>query len=106
MPSFANTRSLAGGDICMSIGKPDFLFIRERVVVFSTGVSGTVALSMGESQIATRVIVPKIARNKARDAEVTRALKLLRWRVVWIWEHELQNETRVVAKVRTVITSK
>ena len=31
----------------------------------------------------------KLARNAARDREVTRALKKAGWRVLRIWEHDL-----------------
>jgi len=40
----------------------------------------------------------KIARNRARDAEVGRALRRLGWRVLRIWEHELPSSLGPMAR--------
>jgi len=41
----------------------------------------------------------KMAGNKKRDEYVSRELRKLGWKVVRIWEHELQNPPKVVAKL-------
>lgn len=41
--------------------------------------------------------LPKLARNKVRDAEQARELKTLGWRVLTVWECELKD-TRSLAK--------
>ena len=43
----------------------------------------------------------KLARNRARDREVNRALRARGWRVLRIWEHELRrkNEGGLAAKL-------
>ena len=33
--------------------------------------------------------IAKIERNKARDKEISKELKLLGWEVIRIWEHEI-----------------
>jgi DNA mismatch endonuclease (patch repair protein) len=40
----------------------------------------------------------KIVRNRARDAEVGRALRRLGWRVLRIWEHELPSSLGPAAR--------
>ena len=47
----------------------------------------------------------KLAANKARDRLVTRALRQIGWRVLWIWEHELarKNQARCVHRIRRLL---
>ena len=35
--------------------------------------------------------LPKIARNKQRDKEVSRHYKKIGWKIVRVWEHNLKN---------------
>ena len=48
----------------------------------------------------------KIARNIERDREVFRFLRKAGWRVLRVWEHELnrKNERRLVGKLRRVLS--
>ncbi len=68
-------------------GKPDFIFRRERVAVFVDG-----CFWHGRSRHATKPAnnrafwKAKLARNAARDREVTRALRKAGWRVLRVWE--------------------
>ena len=47
----------------------------------------------------------KIEGNRARDRLVTRTLRRLGWRVLRIWEHELQrrNEPRLVRRLSAAL---
>ena len=74
-------------------GKPDFVFRRERVAVFVDG-----CYWHGCPQHATKPRTnaafwrKKFAANKARDLLVNRTLRKAGWRVVRIWEHELERK--------------
>lgn len=45
----------------------------------------------------------KIARNRARDIEVTSQLERLGYQVLRIWEHELKTEGKVVDRIRAAV---
>ncbi|MFA6635670.1 MAG: very short patch repair endonuclease [Candidatus Omnitrophota bacterium] len=73
-------------------GKPDFVFRRKRVVVF-------VDSDFWHGH-RTRCIMPKsncgyweqkIARNKQRDRQVTKALKGEGWTVIRLWEKDIKR---------------
>jgi very-short-patch-repair endonuclease len=47
----------------------------------------------------------KLARNVARDAEVTEALSRDGWIVLRFWDFELERETdHCIEKIRTILT--
>ena len=50
----------------------------------------------------------KIARNRAQDAEVNRALRKLGWKVIRVWEHELRcrDEAKLIQRFETVLATK
>lgn len=86
--------------------RPDFVFRRERVAVFVDGcywhgcpVHGT------RPKQNRRFWDAKIARNKERDAEVTRALRRAGWKVVRIWEHALKagQDAAVARRIRKAL---
>lgn len=76
------------------IGKPDFVFRRERVVVFVDGCfwqgCPTCCRVPSSNQHYWR---PKVESNRARARSVGRQLRQKGWRVVRIWQHELRDET-------------
>lgn len=82
-------------------GHPDFVFLRERLVLFLDGdfwhgrqwrLRGLPSLTHQFSRSPNRTYwVRKITRNLERDAEVTRTLRRLGWRVVRIWESDLKT---------------
>ena len=47
---------------------------------------------------------PKLARTRARDAQHTRALRKLGWRILVVWECDLVNRTAVAGRVRRFLT--
>ena len=82
------------------LGKPDFVFPKERLVVFIDGcfwhscpTHGSVPMSNVEFWSR------KLQRNRARDRLVTRQLRKTGWRVIRIWQHELKNPIAVTRKV-------
>ena len=74
------------------IGKPDILFRRKKIAVFIDsdfwhGNPGY--FKMPKSN--TRYWKAKITRNKCRDTKVTATLRKSGWKVIRIWEHDINN---------------
>jgi DNA mismatch endonuclease (patch repair protein) len=82
-------------------GSPDVAWIGRKLAVFIDGCFWHGCPLHGRPPSSNRGYwVPKIARNQARDAEVTEALRQAGWRVRRYWEHEVRKElARVVAEV-------
>ncbi|HQL96452.1 MAG TPA: very short patch repair endonuclease [Candidatus Hydrogenedentes bacterium] len=79
------------------LGRPDFVFRRERVAVFVDGCFWHGCPKCYRRPKSNRKFWDaKAARNRARDAEVTRALRRAGWTVVRIWEHALRHPGRIV----------
>ena len=84
-------------------GKPDFVFRRERVALFADGCFWH-GCPRHATQPKTRASfwAAKLARNQARDREVTRTLRRAGWTVLRVWEcsltakHWLRTARRVV----------
>lgn len=75
-------------------GKPDIVFSKIRLAIFMDG-----CFWHGCEKCCNRVIgtnqpywSDKILKNKERDIRQQAALKKLGWKVMRIWEHELENE--------------
>ena len=87
-------------------GKPDFIFRHVRVAVFVDGCfwHGCPKHSRHAAKSGA-YWRKKLATNQARDRLVTRALRRESWRVLRIWEHELErkNEARLLQKLRRVL---
>ncbi len=88
---------------CLLPGKPDFVFPKERIVVFVDGcfwhacpIHGTIPKTNREFW------EKKISRNSERDKEVNRQLSDKGWRVVRIWQHELKEPENVLLKLALV----
>ncbi len=47
--------------------------------------------------------IAKVARNRARDVSVQAALATRGWRAEVVWECELKDETKLEARLRTVL---
>jgi DNA mismatch endonuclease (patch repair protein) len=86
-------------------GRPDIVFIRQRVVVFCDGdfwhgrhlESRLARLSRGHN---APYWVEKIRTNAKRDQAITRRLRKEGWQVVRVWETDiLHDSSRAVAKV-------
>ncbi|MEB3175295.1 MAG: very short patch repair endonuclease [Cyanobacteriota bacterium] len=74
------------------LGKPDFVFPKLRVVVFTDGCfwHGHGCRKMTPAQNAD-YWRRKIERNRERDRLVTETLTVKNWRVIRVWECELKG---------------
>jgi DNA mismatch endonuclease (patch repair protein) len=76
-------------------GTPDFVFLRPRVAIFVDGCFWHGCnLHFKMPSTRTNFWSAKIERNRVRDEQVSKALKRAGWRVIRIWEHELQRQHR------------
>lgn len=88
-------------------GNPDFIFRRARVAIFVDGCFWHGCrwhCRMPKSRQS--FWTPKMARNKARDRDVGRNLRIKGWRVVRIWEHTLREPDRITRKIQAVLASR
>ena len=74
-------------------GSPDFIFPRERLAVFVDGCfwHGHTCLKPRDS-LKSGFWREKIERNKKRDKSVNNVLKKRGWKVIRIWECEIQKK--------------
>ncbi|MDR0528017.1 MAG: very short patch repair endonuclease [Zoogloeaceae bacterium] len=88
-------------------GKPDFVFIKQRVAVFADGCfwHGHDCRNTRPSANA-EYWARKRERNMRRDMEVTAAFEARGWRILRIWECELKkkNEAAILARLSNEIT--
>jgi DNA mismatch endonuclease (patch repair protein) len=84
-------------------GRPDFVFRRERVVVFVDGCFWHCCPKHGSLPITNRSFWrKKLEGNVARDKLVSCALRKCGWRVLRVWQHELKksNEPHLVGRLK------
>lgn len=86
------------------VGKPDFVFRRERVALFVDGCfwhrhPGCRFAYTPKSRL--EFWLPKFDRNVARDRVVTRELRETGWKVIRVWECAL-TPRRKIATVRRI----
>jgi len=87
-------------------GKPDFVFSTPRLAVFVDGCFWHGCPKPKHAPLPkTRAEwwAAKLARNKARDFEVNRALRKLGWKVLRIWECDLKTPEKVVKRLRAAL---
>ena len=83
--------------------RPDFMFRKERVVIFVDGCFWHGCPKHSNMPATNREFwLKKLTGNKGRDRLVTRALRKSGWGVVRIWEHELtrKKQARCVGRIR------
>lgn len=86
------------------LGKPDFLFRKERVVIFVDGCFWHGCPKHSNTPVNNRDFwLKKLTRNKDRDANITRTLRQRGWCVVRIWEHDLKQGARVVRRLQALL---
>lgn len=75
------------------VGKPDFVFPKNKLVVFVDGCfwHGHTCLKPRDS-LKKGFWKEKIERNQARDKKVNKALRKDGWKVVRIWECEVEKK--------------
>ena len=85
-------------------GRPDFAFVKERMVVFVDGCFWHRCPVHGEVPVGNREFwSQKLRANALRDRRVDRDLRARGWRVLRIWEHELKNPGRVASRVSSAL---
>lgn len=83
-------------------GTPDLVFAARRKVVWVHGCfwHGHQGCPLGTvPRTRTDYWLPKLTRNRIRDAEHTEALQAMGWRSLVIWECELRDAQAVEAKL-------
>ena len=88
------------------VGKPDFVFAKQRVVIFVDGCFWHGCPSHSSIPIANRRFwQEKLEQNRVRDRHVNHLLRSLGWRVLRIWQHELlrRNERPLIRRIRSVL---
>jgi len=86
------------------LGKPDFTFRRERVVVFVDGCFWHGCPKCYKRPNSNQAFWDaKIAANRKRDRYVNRELRNLEWHVVRVWQHQLDNSARVAGLVKNAL---
>lgn len=82
-------------------GKPDAVFPAKKIAVFIDGCFWHGCPSHSRTPLSnSEYWEQKIARNRDRDREVTKACKKQGWRVIRIWEHDAKKRPGLaVAKI-------
>jgi len=86
-----------------TLGKPDFTFPKERVVIFVDGCFWHSCPKHSNLPVNNRAFwQQKLSANTVRDRLVTRRLRSSGWCVLRIWEHELmkKNEARCIQRIK------
>jgi DNA mismatch endonuclease (patch repair protein) len=87
------------------LGRPDFTFRSERVVVFVDGCFWHGCPKHLRMPTSNRAYwQKKIAANMARDRTNTNQLRIAGWKVIRVWEHELGSELRVLRRLTKVLS--
>ena len=86
-------------------GKPDFVFLPQRVAIFVDGCfwHGCQAHCRIPSDNQDYWLA-KINRNKERDIATTASFQKRNWKVIRIWEHELtkMNSAETINKIKKI----
>ncbi len=88
------------------LGKPDFVFRKQRLVLFVDGCFWHVCPKHSRMPAQNRAYWRrKLKRNVERDRLVKLTLRRLGWRVLRVWEHELRsrNKSRLLRRVRRAL---
>jgi DNA mismatch endonuclease (patch repair protein) len=87
------------------LGRPVFVFQRERVAVFVDGCFWHGCPRHCQiPQNNRKYWQAKITRNAIRDHYNTRHLRVAGWKVVRIWSHSLDVPEKVIAKITSVLS--
>ena len=87
-------------------GRPDFVFRKERVVVFVDGCFWHHCPKHSSLPKTHRAFwLNKFTANMKRDRLVSRVLRGRGWRVMRVWEHALirRNEGRLIGRMRRAL---
>ncbi len=86
-------------------GCPDFVFNKQRIVVFADGCFWHGCSKCYRRPFSSRDYWDlKVLRNKKRDRLANKRLRSTGWHVVRIWEHELNpSPSKCLAKIARII---
>lgn len=88
------------------LGKPDFVFRRQRLAIFVDGCFWHGCPKHGHRPSSNRTFwLRKLRRNRARDLVVTRYLRQKGWKVLRLWEHDLAWGRKCASRVRSTLKS-
>ncbi|MBU3897000.1 MAG: very short patch repair endonuclease [Nanoarchaeota archaeon] len=82
-------------------GKPDMIIPSKRTAIFIDSCfwhGCKTHCRMPSTNV--KYWTPKIKRNKTRDKLVAKTLRKRGWKVVRIWEHQLKNPQKILAKLK------
>lgn len=87
------------------LGKADFTFRSQRVVVFVDGCFWHGCPKCYRAPTSNETYwSAKVSRNRARDRRVARILRQEGWKVLRVWEHALRLQpARVIARLRVAL---
>lgn len=89
------------------IGKPDFIFRREKVAVFVDGCFWHGCPKCYKRPGSNQEFWDtKVFTNRKRDRLVNRELRKAEWKVVRIWQHQLKSSSRVARTVKRVLEAR
>lgn len=88
-------------------GRPDLVFPRKRLVVFVDGCFWHCCPEHGaKPKTNAEFWNKKLARNVARDREVTGILREEGWTVLRVWEHEVKQQVdHLVQRIARLIAN-
>jgi DNA mismatch endonuclease Vsr len=92
----------------LGVRNPDFVFARQRAVVFVDGCFWHGCLRHSKPPKSNQDYwQAKMLRNKKRDRLVARVLRSQGWHVLRIWEHELlrKNEAHLLRRIQKALCS-
>lgn len=84
------------------LGKPDFIFPKQRIALFVDGCFWHRCPKPKHSNMPRNnqgFWAKKLQANKDRDKFVNRELRKTGWKVIRVWEHELKFPEKVAAKL-------
>lgn len=85
-------------------GRPDFIFRKRHLALFIDGCFWHCCPHHSNLPVNNRTFWRlKLASNRARDLFVTRTLQNKGWKVLRVWEHELQRPEKVARKIQAAL---
>jgi len=86
------------------LGSPDFVFRRQRVVLFIDGCFWHCCPQCFRPPASNEGYWGrKLARNVSRDRRNTRLLRSAGWSVLRIWEHDFDRPLRIVRRIHAAL---
>ncbi|MFH2106705.1 MAG: very short patch repair endonuclease [Candidatus Micrarchaeota archaeon] len=84
------------------LGKPDIVFVNEKVAIFIDGCFWhKCPKCFNQPTSNLKFWIKKISENIKRDKRVNLLLKKKGWKVVRLWEHEIESDhTKCIARIK------